>query len=139
MKSTMIPMKPSRFVQHIDGLINSSDKAQRQIAYEMGYEKPNIVTMFKQGTTRVPADKVPLLANALGVDRAELLRMWMEEYAPEMLAVIDDNIGMALSRNERAWVTNLRRVFHDTGLPGWDDHVEDALKPVARSLMPSKT
>lgn len=131
------PPKASRFTQHIDGLINTSAKSQRQIAYEMGYEKPNIITMFKQGTTRVPMDKVPMLADSLGADRAELLRMWLEEYAPEMLTVLNDNLGMALSRVERSWVTNLRRVFSDAGMPAWDDTIENAMKPIARSRVPA--
>lgn len=138
MNSTIVPPKVSRFVQHLDGLINASTKSQRQIAMELGYEKPNIITMFKQGSTRLPMEKVPAMATALGVDRAELLRMWMKDYAPEMLAVINENIGMALSRTERSWITNLRRMFADTGLPVWSDQVEDALQPVARSLQPSK-
>lgn len=132
-----IPTKPSRFVQHIDRLINDSAKSQRQIAYEIGYEKPNLITMFKQGATRVPAEKVPLLADALGADRVTLLRMWMEEYSPELLTTIDENLGMALSRTERSWITNLRKQFHEVGMPAWDESIEEALRPIARSRTPA--
>jgi hypothetical protein len=120
----------TRFVRHIDDLINASAKSQRQIAYEMGYDKPNLITMFKQGSTRVPAEKVPALALALETDPVNLLRMWMEDYSPELLDVLEKNMGMALSKNERSWVTNLRKRFPD-GLPVWDELVEDALKPLA--------
>lgn len=138
MNNTVMPLKVSRFVQHLDALINASPKSQRQIAAELGYEKPNIITMFKQGSTRLPMEKVPAMATALDVDRVDLLRMWMEDYAPELLVVINENMGMALSRTERSWVTNLRRMFSDTGLPAWGEQVETALEPVARSLQPSK-
>ena len=131
MSSVITGPKATRFVRHIDDLINASGKSQRQIAYEMGYDKPNLITMFKQGTTRVPAEKVPALAEALEVDPAALLRMWMEDYSPELLAVVDANIGMALSRVERSWVVNLRKQFPG-GLPLWDELAEEALKPLAR-------
>jgi hypothetical protein len=119
----------TRFVRHIDDLINASSKSQRQIAYEIGYDKPNLITMFKQGSTRVPAEKVPALAESLEVDPINLLRMWMEDYSPELLTVIEANMGMLLSRTEKIWVNNLRQRFPD-GLPSWDELVEDALKPL---------
>lgn len=125
--------KVPRFVRRIDDLINSSPKSQRQIAAEMGYDKPNLITMFKQGTTRVPAEKVPALASALDVDRAELLVMWFEDYAPDVLAAINENIGMALSRTERSWITNLRKQFHEVGMPPWDEHAETAIRPLVKS------
>lgn len=121
--------KPSRFVRHIDKLINASGKTQRQIAVDMGYDKPNLITMFKQGTTRVPADKVPYLADSLEVDRLDLIRMWFEEYDPSTWEVITKNMGMALSANERSWVANMRKFFTH-GIPPWDEMVEQALKPV---------
>jgi transcriptional regulator with XRE-family HTH domain len=128
---TTAPAKPPRFVRRIDRLINGSDKTQRQIAMELGYDRSNLISMFKQGQTRVPVEKVPALADALGVDRAELLTMWLEDYAPEMLEVVEANIGMALSRTERSWVTHLRKLFPG-GLPPWDESVEDALRPLVR-------
>jgi hypothetical protein len=132
-----IPFKPSRFVQRLDALINDSSKSQRQIAYELGYEKPNIITMFKQGSTRIPLEKVPLMADSLGVDRADLMRAWLEEYEPGVLKVIEENIGVSLSAAERSWIGGLRRTFKDTRLPPWDDNAEKALEPIARSLMPT--
>jgi hypothetical protein len=110
----------SRFVQHIDSLLNASPKRQNEIAREIGYEKANIITMFKQGTTRVPVDRVPLLADALGVDRVELLNMWLEEYQPALYEVLNANLGMRLSFAERSWVRGLRKAFPH-GLPPFDE------------------
>jgi hypothetical protein len=110
----------SRFVQHIDRLMNDSPKKQNEIAREIGYEKPNIITMFKQGTTRVPVDRVPLLADSLGVDRVELLNMWLEEYQPVLFEVLNQNLGIRLSRTERTWVRGLRKILPN-GLPPFDE------------------
>ena len=61
---TTTSAKPPRFVRHIDRLINATDKTQRQIALEIGYERSNLISMFKQNQTRVPAEKVPALADS---------------------------------------------------------------------------
>ena len=40
-------------------------KTQAQIAAEAGYPNPNMITMIKQGTSKVALDRVPALAKAL--------------------------------------------------------------------------
>lgn len=121
----------SRFVKHIDRLITESELIQREIADRLGYEKANIITMFKQGTTRVPLDKVPQLADALDVDRVDLINVWLKDYEPEMLEVVQQNLGVVLSRSERTWVLNLRETF-DGVLPAWDERSEEALERLIR-------
>lgn len=120
---------PNRFVKHIDRLITDSSRTQRAIAEALGYEKPNIITMFKHGDTRVPLDKVPLLADALEVDRVELINMWLKEYEPAMLDVVQHNLGFMLSRSEKAWIVNMREIFNGAP-PPWDERSEGALRPL---------
>jgi hypothetical protein len=57
--------------------------------------------------------------------------MWLEEYAPAMLEVIEANIGVPLSRSERQWVTILRKLFPG-GLPLGMRRAEGALRPLVR-------
>jgi transcriptional regulator with XRE-family HTH domain len=63
-------------------------KSQKQIAEEAGFAKPNIITMFKQGLTRIPVARIPELARALGVRPVELMDICLEEYHPEILEVL---------------------------------------------------
>ncbi|MDP9155353.1 MAG: helix-turn-helix domain-containing protein [Pseudomonadota bacterium] len=79
--------------EYLEKAIDMSGRSQRQLAEDLGYENPNVITMFKQGRTKVPINKINLLARALGLDPANLLRMVMEEYMPEAWAVIDQTIG----------------------------------------------
>ena len=72
--------------------------------------------MFKQGTTRLPIDKVPAFARSMNVDSTELLRFWLAEYEPEMLATIEGSFALLLTPNEREWIAGLRRRFPH-GLP----------------------
>jgi transcriptional regulator with XRE-family HTH domain len=84
--------------KRIDAL--SGIKNQREIAAEIGYDKPNMISMFKRGETKVPLDKIPLLAKALQVDPAHLFRLAMEQQWPGMKAVVDEIFKNIASDNE---------------------------------------
>lgn len=92
-----------------------SGKAQKEIAEELNYPKPNIITMFKQGKTKVPLNKVSAFAKALGVDPIHLLRIVMIEYSPSTWEVLESIIGNAMmSDNEMKVLTIIRE--HANGL-----------------------
>jgi hypothetical protein len=67
---------------------------------EIGYDKPNLISMFKRGEARVPLDKIPLLAKALGVDPAHLFRLSLEQYWPDRGEIIAKLFGRLASENE---------------------------------------
>src|SRR4051812_12146159 len=92
------------------------DKTQRQIAAAAGYDKPNILSMFKRGDTKIPIDKVPALAKALEVDVAHLFRLVVETHWPTVLPVIEEIFGGQLaSKNEVAiFLTKWRATTADT-------------------------
>jgi transcriptional regulator with XRE-family HTH domain len=85
----------------LERAIAASGKSQRQIASDSGYTHPNIITMFKQGLTRVPIEAVPRLAEALGVDAVHFLRLCLREYHPAILNVIDSHGMPLLTSSER--------------------------------------
>lgn len=70
--------------------IQASSKSQTEIAKEIGYPNPNVITMFKQGRTKVPVTKVPELAKALEMDPILLMKIVMTEYSPETWKVIEN-------------------------------------------------
>ena len=76
------------FSAKLERLINDSDKAQVKLAEELGYENQNMITMIKQGKTRVPLEKVVPLARALDVDPSMLIQAWFTAYMPVALASI---------------------------------------------------
>jgi len=85
-------------------------KTQKEVAQEMGYDNPNIITMFKQGLTKVPLTKVSSLAKALDVDPVFLLKIVLTEYAPEVLVAIEEILdGSVLTRNERELIDAYRK------------------------------
>jgi hypothetical protein len=96
----------AEFITH---KIRVSGKSQVEIASEVGYDKPNIITMFKQGKTRIPLDKVGSLARALEIDPALLLEKVMGEYMPDTLAALQSVLdGLQLTQNERELIAAYR-------------------------------
>lgn len=87
-----------------------SGKTQAEIAREAGFPKPNILSMMKQGQTKIPIDRVAALAAATHVDPAYFLRVVLSEYHEELYAVIVDTIGEPLTENERDMVICYRLI-----------------------------
>lgn len=89
------------------------DKTQRQVAEECGFDTPNIITMFKQGTTKVPLNRIGPLAKAIDADPAFLLRLAMNEYFPDTWNEIEEIMrSTILTANELELVRAYR---HATG------------------------
>ncbi|HEV7286880.1 MAG TPA: hypothetical protein VGN75_18685 [Kaistia sp.] len=105
-------------------------KSQREIAADLGYEKSNIISMFKSGEAKVPLDKLPALARSLSVDLGFLLRLGLEQYFK------NDNHGWtelnraldrSVSENELEIVRYIREVSNETN-PRLDEDRKHALR-----------
>lgn len=89
----------------------TSDKTQREIAQECGFEFPNIITMFKNGSTKLPLNRIGALAKALDADPAHLLRLAMYEYMPDTWEAIENIMqSTVLTANELALIRSYREV-----------------------------
>ena len=105
-----IATKPLSVAEYLAQQIVLSGKSQKDIAREVGYEKPNVITMMKQGATKIPIVKVGPLARALDVDPAYFLRLVLSEYMPETWAAIEETLdGTILTRNELLLIREYRR------------------------------
>jgi transcriptional regulator with XRE-family HTH domain len=78
--------------EYLTAQIDLCGKTQKDIARECGFEKPNIITMLKQGTSKLPISRVGVMAKALGVDPLYLFQLAMNEYEPETWASIEELI-----------------------------------------------
>lgn len=102
-------MAKIKFNEYLTKQIALCGKSQIEISEEIGYTKPNIITMFKQGKTKVPIDKVESLAKAIGVDPAHMLMLAMTEYMPQTWEVIGSILGNIVSDNELEIVEFIRK------------------------------
>lgn len=96
------------FHKYLESVINHSNIKQNEIAAQLGYEKPNIITMFKQGKTKMPIEKVPAFARVMGLDPKRLLRHWLSCYDPALLKIIEEFFGDSISKNERDVLNEIR-------------------------------
>lgn len=106
-------------------------KTQAQIAEEAGFVNPNMLTMIKQGSTKLPLDRVPDLAKALDTDRALLLRLAFEQTEGSTIAAaIYEIIGEPVTENERGWLVEIRDASGDT-----DPRLTSRAKAAIRSVL----
>lgn len=91
--------------------IKLSAKLQSDISREAGFQNPNVITMIKQGQTKLPLARIPLLATALGINPGDLLALAMKEYMPEVLATIEDCLNhLILTPDEQELVLSYRQM-----------------------------
>lgn len=88
--------------------IEKSELNQREIADRVGFKNANIISMLKTGETRVPLDRIPSLAQTLGMDERLFLMIAIEEYHPGVHEVLVDVLGLPLSDAELGILTMFR-------------------------------
>ncbi len=90
-------------------------RSQAEIAEQAGFVNANMVTMIKNGSTKLPLDRVPALAKALESDPALLLRLALEQSEGKTAATaIYEIIGQPITKNEMAWIVEIRVASGDT-------------------------
>lgn len=94
----------AEFIAH---RIEVTGKPQKDIAREVGFESPNVMTMIKQGHTKLPLAKIGLMASALETDPIALLKLCLSTYFPENWVKMEPLFESALTKDElvmvRAW------------------------------------
>jgi uncharacterized protein (DUF2252 family) len=109
----MTPGKPfaaTRLVKYLPKrILELRPKTQAEIASEAGFVNANMVTMIKQGSSRLPLDRVVPLARALETDPAYLLLLALEQMVGSTEAnAIMTVMSTSVTQNEMGWITALR-------------------------------
>jgi transcriptional regulator with XRE-family HTH domain len=93
--------KPKNVAEYIAWQINLCGKKQTEIAEEIGFDKPNVITMIKQGKTKVPISKIGRFAKALEVDPIFFMKLVFSEYMPDVMEAINSIITQPIiTQNE---------------------------------------
>ena len=111
------------------------EKTQREIAAEVGYEKPNMISMMKRGEVRIPQDKVLPLARALKVDPGHFLRLILLDQNPALRDVIDKVFGGIFTANQKAWMKAVQDISGDDDLPELTDELREKLASVIKPAL----
>ncbi|MCV3243288.1 XRE family transcriptional regulator [Mesorhizobium sp. ZC-5] len=105
------PYADTRLVKFLERRISDlrPTKTQIAIATEAGFRSPNMLPMIKNGSAKLPLDRVPGLAKALDCDPALLFRMAVEQLATDTTSLtIGQIFGALITENERAWILTIR-------------------------------
>lgn len=90
-------------------------KTRNEIAAEVGFNRPNILSMLKAGEAKLPLDRVPAMAKALEADPAYLFRMALEQhFRSDVADAIASIFGDIVSDNEREWLQLIRETSGNT-------------------------
>lgn len=92
-----------------------SRKSQLQIANEAGFPNANMITMIKNGSTKLALDRVPSASRALDCDPAYLMRMALDQAVGDTAArAIIEIFGTPITANELGWIAELRAASDDS-------------------------
>lgn len=102
------------FMRHQIALL-SHRKTQKDIAHEAGFPNPNVISMLKSGSTKIPLDRVPSLARALETDAGYLMRLALHQAIGQTASIaVLEAFGEPTSLNERAWLQEIRDASGNT-------------------------
>jgi hypothetical protein len=111
------PYGDTRLVKYLERRISDlrSTKTQIAIATEAGFRTPNMLAMIKNGSAKLPLDRVPGLAKALDCDAPMLFRMAVEQLAEDTTSLaIDQIFGAIITNNEASWLETIREASNNT-------------------------
>ena len=68
--------------------LRASRKTHVEIAREVGFSSSNMLSIMKNGTMKIPLDRVPALVESLGISAQSLFVLCVEEYEPGLWRAI---------------------------------------------------
>jgi hypothetical protein len=81
---------PLSVADFLNQQIEFCGRTQIQISEICGFQRPQMVSMMKTGRTRVPLDKMRVLARAVGADPLEFSKLVLGEYNPDLLWLLEE-------------------------------------------------
>lgn len=116
------------FHRNLDRL---TDMTNEEIAESMGYSRPNIISMWRTGRTKIPLDRLVDLSKILNVDLVILLPLWLEQYIDaEGYGEIKKAQSRLVSEEEGKIIQILR-----DGMDNLDYHLNSNMKHILISCM----
>lgn len=113
----MSEVSSSKVAAFIAAAIERSGKTQLEISAEAGFPRSSVLSMIKQGQTKMPLARIPQMARALEVDEVEFFRLAMGEYMPELLRICDQMFACErLTEGEAALLGELRKGMNGHGV-----------------------
>lgn len=92
----------------------SFQKNQREVADEVGFSNRNMLSLIKNGQTKLSLDRVPAMAKALGLDLDVVLLPALRQYYDEdVISMLRETFGKTQTRTEHE-ILSIARKHMDT-------------------------
>jgi hypothetical protein len=112
--TSLTPSPTVKLVAQIEARQAELGITDHQVCEAVGFEKEIVFKMIKQGSIKLPLNRVPALAEVLSLDPGQLLKTAMAEASPDLLAVIESVFNpMNLSKTESNLIKHLRKLAGD--------------------------
>jgi transcriptional regulator with XRE-family HTH domain len=136
---TTTPATEVKVSQFIASLIEKSGKTRKEIANESDLGKPNMISMLKNGETKLPLAKLGSFAIAVHTDPAQLLKLCLREYYPDVWDAIRSHLDAAITSDELRMIRALRKSSGSPYLaclhPEEKDRLEELLDVLGQSTV----
>ena len=109
-------------------------KKQMEIAEEAGFDNPNVITMIKQGRTKLPLAKVGSIAKALELDPIFLLKLCIKEYQPDTWEAISTFMDEMVTADELKVVLEMRNAIGAPYLSALNEEQKQKLQDFILSM-----
>ena len=85
----------------------------KEVSLTLGLKREETISLMETGARKPPLDRIPDVADALGLDRTELCRMFLKETAPKFSqALFAQKASIPLdSANSGAWQDSSEMMF----------------------------
>ncbi len=114
---TKKPHEKTRLAKYVERRVLElkPTKSQAEIATLAGYVNQNMITMIKQGSSKVALDRVPALAIALDADPAFVMQLALEQAIGRTAAeAVVEVFGEPVTANEVGWLQAIREASNNT-------------------------
>jgi transcriptional regulator with XRE-family HTH domain len=91
-----------------------TNMTNEELADDMGYARSNIISMWRTGKSRIPLERLPDLSRLLNVSMAELMPMWVEQYAPQIRVEVGKMFNRLVTENEFEVIEAIRQASEST-------------------------
>lgn len=108
----------SRLAVFIEKSANASGRTYNEIALAAGYSNANIIHAFIADQAKVPLDRVPALAEALGCNALEFFELTLERhFNQETCHRLRALFFRDTTENERAWLLAVKEASGEIDPP----------------------
>jgi len=112
--SNTTPTMSVSLVQQIEARQAELGLTDQHLCDALGFEREITLVLIKQGSMKLPINRVPALAAALSLEPVDVLRTALQESSPDLISVIEEVFNpLCLTTSETRLIRHLRNLAGD--------------------------